>query len=261
MSVVHHGAAAPSLPYSDRVRQVDASQPLQWLRDGLRDFLAAPGVSAYGLIFAVTGLALAYALWRTRLFYMLLPLTTGFMLLGPVATTGFQAISRDLERGRRPSYSTASSAIKDNAGPIFYAALAFMFLFLVWLRISELLFALTFPAGASLDAEGLLKATFTPGGLRFLALFVIIGFCAAALAFTGGAFALSMLIDRRVGAAEAIAVSFTAVVMNARAMAVWAAILVVLTAAGMALAFVGLVVALPVAGHAAWHGYRATIRG
>jgi len=32
------------------------------------------------------------------------------------------------------------------------------------------------------------------------------------------------------------------------------------TVAGMALAFVGLIVALPVAGHAAWHAYRAVIR-
>jgi uncharacterized membrane protein len=43
-------------------------------------------------------------------------------------------------------------------------------------------------------------------------------------------------------------------------MAIWAAILVVLTAVGMAFFFVGLVVTLPIAGHAAWHAYRATIR-
>jgi uncharacterized membrane protein len=48
--------------------------------------------------------------------------------------------------------------------------------------------------------------------------------------------------------------------MNMRAMAVWAAILVVLTALGMACFFVGLAVTLPIAGHAAWHAYRETIR-
>jgi uncharacterized membrane protein len=88
---------------------------------------------------------------------------------------------------------------------------------------------------------------------------VIFGCLFAALAFAGGAFALSMLIDRPVGAAEAIATSFAAVAMNLRAMAVWAAILVALTAAGMALLFVGLIVTLPIAGHAAWHAYRAVI--
>jgi uncharacterized membrane protein len=43
-------------------------------------------------------------------------------------------------------------------------------------------------------------------------------------------------------------------------MAVWAAMLVVLTVAGMAIGFVGLVVTLPLAGHATWHAYRAVIR-
>ena len=50
---------------------------------------------------------------------------------------------------RRPSLGSALSALEANLGPIFWAALAFMFLFLVWLRISELLFALTFPAGTT----------------------------------------------------------------------------------------------------------------
>ena len=202
MSLFHDGAAASSLPYSDRVRQVEADQPMRWLGDGMRDYLAAPVVSsAFGLVFAGVGLALAYALWRTPFFYLLLPLACGFMLLGPVATTGFQAISRDLERRSRPSIPAAFSALKANAGPIFYAALAFMLLFMAWLRISEILFALTFPAGTSLDAQSLLNATFfTADGLKFLALFVVFGFCVAALAFAAGAFSLSMLIDRPVGA-------------------------------------------------------------
>ena len=262
MSAIRDGAARASLPYSDHVRAVNANQPLRWLAAGWRDFLASPALGAgFGLVFAAVGLALAIALWRTPFFYMLLPLMSGFMLVGPVATAGFQAISRDLERGRRPSLGSAISALKANAGPIFYAALAFMFLFLVWLRISELIFALTFSAGAPLQLGGLLHAAFfTAHGLEFLALFVIFGCLIAALAFAGGAFALSMLIDRPVGAAEAIATSFAAVAANPRAMAAWAAILVALTAAGMALAFVGLAITLPIAGHAAWHAYKAVIR-
>jgi uncharacterized membrane protein len=262
MSEIHGGAASSSLPYSDHVREVDSDQPFLWLAAGWRDFLASPFLSAhFGIVFAAVGIALTYALWRTPFFYMLAPLAAGFMLLGPIATAGFQAISRDLELGRRPSLASAAAALKANSGPIFWAALAFMFLFLVWLRISELLFALTFPAGATLDPQGLLNAMFfTAAGLEFLALSVIFGCLVAALAFAGGAFALSMLIDRPVGAAEAIATSFTAVAMNLRTMAVWAVILVALVAVGMALFFVGLIVTLPIAGHAAWHAYKAVIR-
>jgi hypothetical protein len=38
-------------------------------------------------------------------------------------------------------------------------------------------------------------------------------------------------------------------------MAVWALLLTVLTAAGMAAGFIGLTVTLPLAGHATWHAY------
>jgi hypothetical protein len=74
------------------------------------------------------------------------------------------------------------------------AALAFMFLFLLWMRLSQIIFALTFPSTAALDMQGLFNATFfTVGGWEFLALFLILGACLAALAFMGGAFALPTL--------------------------------------------------------------------
>jgi uncharacterized membrane protein len=39
-------------------------------------------------------------------------------------------------------------------------------------------------------------------------------------------------------------------------MALWAALIVVFTVAGMATFFVGLAVAMPLVGHATWHAYR-----
>ena len=129
-------------------------QPLRWLAAGWRDFLAAPWISlAYGSFFVIVGLALTLGLRRTQTIYMLLPLTAGFMLLGPALTLGFQAMSRDLEQGERPSFAHALLAWRTNAGPIFYAGLAFMFLFLLWLRLAELAFALTFPDTVGLDAH------------------------------------------------------------------------------------------------------------
>jgi uncharacterized membrane protein len=42
-------------------------------------------------------------------------------------------------------------------------------------------------------------------------------------------------------------------------MTVWGMIIVTLSAAGFALFFVGLVVTVPVIGHATWHAYRALV--
>jgi uncharacterized membrane protein len=261
MPIADGNASTPALPYADRVRRVASDQPFHWLAAGWRDFRAAPLASlAYGALFVIVGLILTIGLWRTQTIFMLLPLAAGFMLLGPALTLGFQAISRDLEQGKRPSFAGALLAWRANAGPIFYAGLAFMFLFLLWLRLTELLFALTFPDTVGPDAEGLLNATLTVHGLTFLGLFLVLGAGMAALAFAGGAFALPMLLDRRIGMAEAIATSFTAVTLNLRTMALWAALLVVLTVLGMAAFGIGLAVTLPLAGHATWHAYRAVIR-
>jgi uncharacterized membrane protein len=42
-------------------------------------------------------------------------------------------------------------------------------------------------------------------------------------------------------------------------MVVWGLLIFALVAAGFALFFVGLVVAVPVIGHATWHAYRALV--
>jgi uncharacterized membrane protein len=82
----------------------------------------------------------------------------------------------------------------------------------------------------------------------------------ATLAFTLGAFSLPLLLDRKVGILEAVATSAVAVVLNAKAMAVWAGLVVLFTAAGLAAGYVGLAITLPLIGHATWHAYRAVIR-
>lgn len=262
MSIIHDGSSTSSLSYADRVRLVTSYQPFHWLGLGWQDFLAAPAASlCYGLLFVIIGLALTVGLWHTQAAYLLLPLASGFMLLGPALTIGLQAISRDLERGERPSFARALLAWRANAGPIFHAGLALMCLFLLWLRLVQIVFALTLFHTTGLDVQSLLNATlFTINGLAFLTLCVALGAAVAALVFAAGAFALPMLLDRRVGMHEAFTTSFTAVMLNLPTMVLWAAMLVVLTVAGMALFFVGLVVTLPLAGHATWHAYRAVIR-
>jgi uncharacterized membrane protein len=254
-----HPAAGP---YANRVQHVTNEDPFHWLAAGLSDYQKATGASvAYGLVFVVIGLLLLLALYIANMIYLFVPLATGFMLLGPALTVGFYAISRDLERGEKPSLGRALSAFRVNPGPFAYIGFAFLCLFLLWVRLAQLAFALSFPSSAGLDIPSLVNATLlTGGGLVFVAITLAIGGVIAALTFAGGAFALPMLLDRPVGMVEAVATSWNAVVMNLRPMAVWAVLLVLITAAGMACAMVGLAVALPLAGHATWHAYRAVIR-
>jgi len=129
----------------------------------------------------------------------------------------------------------------------------------VWLGFAALLFALSFP-DAGFDWERVVMGTlFTAKGWSFLAFGTAVGAVMATIAFVAGAFSLPLLLDRRTGLLEALATSVTAVRLNPRAMAVWAGLIVLFTAAGLATWYIGLCVTLPLIGHASWHAYRAVL--
>jgi uncharacterized membrane protein len=70
-----------------------------------------------------------------------------------------------------------------------------------------------------------------------------------------------MMLDRDTDGIVAVLTSLKAFAANLPAMAVWALAITVIVAAGFALFFAGLVVAVPVIGHATWHAYRALVAG
>jgi uncharacterized membrane protein len=95
----------------------------------------------------------------------------------------------------------------------------------------------------------------------FLAVGVALGAVLAAVAFAIGAFSMPYLLDRRgANLFEAIATSFSVVRLNIRPMMLWASLIVVLVALAMVPGLLGLVVVLPVVGHASWHAYRDIVR-
>lgn len=253
--------AHTGLPFAERVRAVGADEPFQWLAAGWRDFRAAPAVSlTLGAIVVAAGLALTLGLAATGFLYLTAPLLVGFMLVGPALTVGYHAISREVEAGRTPTLPGALLAWRGNPGPLLGLGLALAAFLVLWMRFAALIFAIFFPY-TMLDAQALLNATlFTAAGLGFLFVGTIVGGAMATLAFAAGAFSLPLLLDRKRGMLEAIVTSVIAVALNARTMALWAALVVVFTGAGLLLGIIGLAFTLPLVGHASWHAYRATIR-
>jgi uncharacterized membrane protein len=69
-----------------------------------------------------------------------------------------------------------------------------------------------------------------------------------------------MIFDRAADTKTAILTSIKAVGTNPSAMIVWAALIAGLTAIGFATLLFGLIIVLPVVGHATWHAYRDLIR-
>jgi uncharacterized membrane protein len=74
--------------------------------------------------------------------------------------------------------------------------------------------------------------------------------------FAASVVSMPMLVDRRCDLLKAITTSFHAVAENPLPLALWATIIMVLTAIGFATALIGLILILPLLGHASFHAYK-----
>jgi len=249
------------LPYQDRVNTVTIDDTFQWLGAGWRDFKAGGWVSiGYGLIYVVVGILLTAGLFYAGFEYLIPLMISGFLLVGPALTVGFHAISRDLERGERPSLPRALNSWRANPTALLGTGLALVLFMIVWARLAVMIFAVSFPY-TSLDPQSMLNAVlFSVEGYIFLALGTAVGGVLAVLVFMGGVASLPIMLDEGAGFLEAVVISFVAVVLNFRAMLFWAMIIVVITAAGLLAGYIGLVLTLPLIGHASWHAYRGLIK-
>ncbi len=252
---------ANTLPYADRVIIVGSDAPFKWLAAGWQDFRRAGHVSfIYGLLIAATGLVLTIGLYIADLAYLISPLVAGFMLVGPALTVGLYAVSRDLEAGQRPSFGRALGAWRRNSGRFLGMGLLLVAFLIVWLRFAALIFAVSFPYGLPDFSHFLTSVLFSVDGLTFLGIGTVVGAFMATIVFAVSVVSLPMLLDRDVDILQAIVTSVVCSMMNARVMAVWAAVIVIFTAVGLLTAYIGLAITLPLIGHASWHAYRSLIR-
>jgi uncharacterized membrane protein len=240
-----------------RIRPVEIDRPWVWLARGWKDILAAPQVSlAYGAVITCASAALWTMLALTGTIYLLLPMAAGFFLVAPLIAVGLYETSRRLAAGQPVTLAAALGAVRRNGTQVALLGVALMLLHLAWVRAATLLFALFFDGANPAWGDIIDTVFFSPVSLAFLAAGSVIGFGFACVAFAIGALSIPMLIDRETDVFAAIAASVSAVLQNWRPMALWAALIVVFTAVGMATLFVGLAVALPLVGHATWHAYR-----
>ena len=86
-----------------------------------------------------------------------------------------------------------------------------------------------------------------------------VGFLFALLVLTISVVSFPMLLDRDVGLYTAVATSVRAVLANPVPMAVWGLIVAGGLLFGSLPLLLGLIVVMPVLGHATWHLYRAVV--
>ncbi len=239
------------------IRRVAAMAPFRWLAQGARDFRAHPLPSLfYGVCFAVMGWLIAFTFRHAPAYVS--ALVTGFFLVGPFLAIGLYDLSRRRERGLPAWLAPTLDAWAGNAGAIGVFALVLAVILLVWARASLVVFAL-FYTGEMPTVAGFIDQMFALSNLEFLLAYLCVGGFFAVLVFAIGVVSVPMMLDRGTDGIVAVLTSLRAFGANVPAMIVWGLAIVVLVALGFALFFVGLVVAVPVIGHATWHAYRALV--
>lgn len=251
------GGAEEPRPLVSAVRALGPAAPFTWLARGWQDFRANPLPSAfYGACFTAMGWLIVLT-FRHAIEYVV-ALATGFFLVGPALAIGIYALSRARERGEPVRLAPTLVAWRHNTGSIGMFSLVLGVVLLVWARASLVVFAL-FETTAMPSVQGFVDQLLAGRNLEFLAVYFCVGGFFALLVFAISVVSVPMMLDRDTDGIVAVLTSLKAFGENLPAMLVWGFLIAVVIGAGFALFFVGLVVAVPVIGHAAWHAYRALV--
>jgi len=98
-----------------------------------------------------------------------------------------------------------------------------------------------------------------PENIGFLITYVVVGGIFASLIFVTSVISIPMIMDRRVDAVSAGLTSIRACLQNPGVMLQWGALITGIIVLSMLPAFLGLLIAGPVIGHATWHAYRQIV--
>lgn len=239
------------------VNRVSYTRPWVWLSEGWNDMRRAGGHSLrYGAgIVLISGL-LTLAMAATGSLFLVPFLGAGFFLVAPAIGLGLYQMSAHLEKGEPLKTCNALEAWKRNQSQISILIAAFLILMQLWIASNYVLFALLY-SGLSPPLDNFLSNAFlSEEGRVFAFASIAIGFMFAWCAFAISAVSVPMLMDRKVDGFTAVRISVKAVLQNMPAMILWAALIVLIVGLGLITFYVGLIVALPLVGHATWHAYR-----
>lgn len=256
------GTASQALAEPLPVRRISAADLKDALAKGLEDFSACRTDAMYiCVIFPVMGLVLARLASGYDLLPLLFPLASGFALIGPFAAIGLYEMSRRREQGVEIAWPDAFGVLRSRSiGAILSLGLLLTAIFLIWMIAAWQIYALTLgpepPASLSSFAGDALG---TAAGWAMIVVGIGVGFLFACLAFAISVVSFPLMLDRDATLRAAIGTSWRAIAENPGPMALWGFIVAAGLVLGSIPVLLGLIVVLPVLGHASWHLYRRLV--
>lgn len=231
------------------------------IRRGVADFRAAPSFGLFfGAVYAGAGILILLQLWVWDSPLWIVPLALAFPLIGPFVAVGLYEVSRRREAGEPLVWSDVLAVVwRTRTGQLPYLAFVVLAGFMIWVWFARLMVAIFLGRMDFAIYSDLGTLLSTGPGLAMLLVGSAVGAAVAFVIFAVSAVSLPMLLDRDVDFVTAMVTSWTAVTQNLPAMLTWAAIIAGALFVAMVPLFLGLVVVLPILGHATWHVYRKAV--
>ncbi|MDX2219993.1 MAG: DUF2189 domain-containing protein [Burkholderiales bacterium] len=229
---------------------------LAWLAAGWADFRARPLIGLlHGLVMAAFGGFVLVAAHDR--FWLLAGAFSGFLLVAPVVAVGLYAISRAREAGQAAGLADVIAVWRSGDRRLMTFGLLLALAGTGWVMTSAAFITLFSSVPVNAPADFLRHVVL--GRDWLFEAWLLLGGLLAAPVFASSVIAIPLLLDRPVSVLVAVLTSWRVVLANPVALGIWAALLMLLTLIGMLAALIGLVVVMPVLGHASWHAYRALV--
>jgi uncharacterized membrane protein len=244
------------------VRRIDAADLKDALTSGFDDFGAhRTDVLFVGVIYPVVGLLLARLAFGYDMLPLLFPLASGFTLVGPIAAVGLYEMSRRRAQGADISWADAFGVVRSpRFAAIAVLGLILMAIFVVWLFAADAIYAATLGPQPPVSIEAFVRDVLTTAaGWTLVVCGMGVGFLFAVVVLAISVVSFPLLLDRDVGLATAVRTSVRAVATNPGPMALWGLIVAGGLVIGSIPVLVGLIIVVPVLGHATWHLYRKLV--
>ena len=221
------------------------------VEDYKNNFILGISIAA---IYMLIGASIEYITIITNNTFWLVLAISGFPIIGPFAAIFYYKISQNRDKKLRPKDIIAEVyKEKDRQIPSISAFL--VFIMLLWFFIGHMIFALFMSKIPFTNIMSSYEVYFTTQGLLMLSFGSLVGLGFSILVFSITFIGLPILMEKEIDYITAMIISYKYSVENFKILIIWGTLISTLVILSIMTFFVGLIVVLPILGHASWHIY------